>query len=166
VSPVTTRDVEEIFEMRLILETSSARLAIARGTELELRDLVLAADFTYTFKDRQSYSTFLAQNKAFHLKVASLAKNNRLVQQLSKTMDELTRVFHMGLDIRDSTEEMREDHLNLANALLERDASLAERLIRSEILLSRERVMEALKTYAGLTLTPENLLSLNFQKNT
>jgi len=166
VSPVTTRDVEEIFEMRLILETSSARLAIARGTELELRDLVQAADFTYTYKDRQSYSTFLAQNKTYHLKVATLAKNNRLVQQLSKTMDELTRVFHMGLDIRDSTEEMREDHLNLANALLERDASLAERLVRSEILLSRERVMEALKSYAGLTLTPENLLSLNFQKNT
>jgi DNA-binding GntR family transcriptional regulator len=107
----------------------------------------------------------LDQNKLFHQKIAAITKNTRLVQQLSKTMDELTRVFHLGLDIRDSTEEMREDHINLANAFLQRDTPLAERLIRSEILLSRERVMEALKTYSGLALTPENLLSLNFQKN-
>jgi DNA-binding GntR family transcriptional regulator len=166
VSPITARDIEEIFEMRLILETSTARLAIARGTELELRELMHSADFTYTYKDRHTYSTFLMQNKSYHLHVANLAKNKRLVQQLSKTMDELTRVFHLGLDIRDSAEEMREDHIHLANALLERNANQAERLIRSEILLSRERVMEALKTYSGVSPTLESLISLNFQKAT
>jgi DNA-binding GntR family transcriptional regulator len=165
VSPVTARDVEEIFEMRLILETSSVRLAATRGAEMELRNLVEAANFSYTYKDRQSYSSFLEKNKEFHLGIASIAKNFRLVQQISKIMDELARVFHMGLDIRDSAEEMREDHIVLAESLLQRDANLAERLVRSEILLSRERVVEALKTYSGLVLSPENLLSLNFHKN-
>jgi DNA-binding GntR family transcriptional regulator len=165
VSPVTTRDVEEIFEMRLILETSSVRLAISRGTEIELRNLVEAANFTYTYKDRQSYSSFLVKNKNFHVQIASIAKNSRLVNQVAKTMDELTRVFHMGLDVRDSAQEIREDHIVLAESLLQRDPNLSERLVRSEILLSRERVMEALKTYSGLNPTPENLLSNTFQKN-
>jgi DNA-binding GntR family transcriptional regulator len=166
VSPVTTRDVEEMFEMRLMLEIASVRLAIARGTEIDLRNLIEEANFTYVYKDRQSYSSFLTRNKEFHIRIASISKNSRLVQQISKTMDELTRVFHLGLDIRDSAEEMREDHIALAESLLQRDTNLAERLIRSEILLSRERVMEALKSYSGLTLTPENLLNLNFHKNT
>jgi DNA-binding GntR family transcriptional regulator len=165
VSRVTTRDVEEIFEMRLILETSSARLAISRGTEIELRDLVEAANFTYTYKDRQSYSSFLDKNKKFHLQIASIGKNSRLEIQIAKSMDELARVFHMGLDIRDSAEEIREDHIVLAESLLQRDHNLSERLVRSEILLSRERVMEALKTYSGLNPIPENLLGLPFQKN-
>jgi DNA-binding GntR family transcriptional regulator len=165
VSPVTPRDVEEIYEMRLILETASVRLAANRGIEIDLRNLLESSNFTYTYKDRQSYSSFLEKNKEFHVRIASITKNSRLVQQISKTMDELTRVFHMGLDIRDSAEEIRDDHIELAESLVQRDSNLAERLIRSEILLSRERVIEALKTYSGLTLSPENLLSLNFQKN-
>jgi DNA-binding GntR family transcriptional regulator len=164
VSPVTIKDVEEIFELRLILETAAARQAIVRGTEVEFRNLRMAADFTYTYKDRESYSIFLAENKKFHLSIAAITKNNRLVRHLSKTMDELSRVFHMGLDIRDSTEEMRDDHIKLADSLVERDANQAERLIRSEILLSRERVLEAIKTLSGNSLTRENMISLNYQQ--
>lgn len=166
VSLVTTRDVEEIFEMRLILEIASVQLAVTRGTEIDLRNLAEEASFTYIYKDRHSYSSFLEKNKNFHVRIASITKNSRLVQQISKTMDELTRVFHMGLDIRDSAEEIREDHVVLAEALLQRDTNLVERLVRAEILLSRERVMEALKSYSGLALTAENLLNLNFHKNT
>lgn len=161
VSPITTRDVQEIYEMRIILETSTVRLAATRATEMELRDLVESANFTYTFKDLPSYSVFLEKNKLFHQSIAKLSRNSRLVQQLTRTMDESTRVFHLGLDIRDSTEKMRDDHLAVARALLERDANQAERLISSEILLSRERVMEAIRSYSGQSVADDNLVGMN-----
>ena len=161
VSPITAKDVQEIYEMRIILETSSFRLAATRGTDRELEDLLESADFSYTYKDLESYSRFLASNKIFHQTVASLSRNSRLVQQVSRIMDELTRVFHLGLDIRDSAEEMRNDHLALCRALIEHDAGRAEQLIRSEILLSRERVMEAIKTGVNQPVVPENLLALS-----
>ncbi len=164
VSPITSRDVQEIYEMRIILETSSVRLAATRGTEMEIRSIMESADFTYTYKDLDSYSKFLAQNKEFHQSIAILSRNARLVQQVSRTMDELTRVFHLGLDIRDSADEMRDDHLSLSKALIERDANLAERLVRSEILLSRERVMEALKSFPGMANPAENLNGFVFGK--
>jgi DNA-binding GntR family transcriptional regulator len=163
VSPITTKDVQEIYEMRIILETSSFRLAATRGTDREFQDILDFADFTYIYKDLPSYSRFLANNKIFHQSVASMARNSRLVQQVSRIMDELTRVFHLGLDIRDSAEEMRDDHLALCRALIERDASRAEQLIRSEILLSRERVMEAIKSYSGQALVPDSMFSLSRQ---
>ncbi|HEX7556782.1 MAG TPA: GntR family transcriptional regulator [Leptolinea sp.] len=165
VSQITPKDVQEIYEMRIILETSSVRMAATHGTEIEFRSLLEAADFTYTYQDHPSYSRFLGQNKGFHQRIAVLSRNARLVQQISRTMDELTRVFHLGLDLRDSADEMRNDHVALANSLLQRDANLAERLIRSEILISRERVMEAIKSYSGPILSPENLMNINFQSS-
>ncbi len=157
VSPITIRDVQEIYEMRIILETSSVRLAATRGTEIEFRKLVESADFTYTYRDLPSYSRFLDQNKVFHENIARLAHNSRLANQINRTMDELTRVFHLGLDIRDSAGKMRDDHVSLSHALLARDANLAERLVREEILLSRERVLEALQTCTGQNMTPDIL---------
>jgi DNA-binding GntR family transcriptional regulator len=164
VSPITTKDVQEIYEMRIILETSSFRLAATRGSDREFQDLLESADFTYTYKDLPSYSRFLANNKIFHQSVAAIGRNSRLVQQVSRTMDELTRVFHLGLDIRDSAGEMRDDHLALCRALIERDAGRAEQLIRSEILLSRERVMEAIKNYSGQAFVPDSLITLSRQQ--
>jgi DNA-binding GntR family transcriptional regulator len=161
VSNITLKDVEEIFEMRLILETTAVRMAATKGSETDLNDLRENAVFTYTFKDKDSYSVFLRDNRAFHLKIAVLSKNNRLAAQVAKIMDELTRVFHIGLDIRDSAEEMRNDHIELAEALSNKDGSLAERLIRAEILLSRERVMEALKNYSGNSTGAGNTFTLN-----
>ncbi len=160
VSPITTRDVQEIYEMRIILETSSFRLAATRGTDREFQDLLESADFTYTYKDLPSYSRFLENNKIFHQSVASIARNSRLVQQVSRIMDELTRVFHLGLDIRDSADEMRNDHLSICRALIEHDAARAEQLIRSEILLSRERVMEAIKNYSGQVMISDTLQAI------
>jgi len=163
VSPITTKDVQEIYEMRIILETASFRLAATRGTDREFNDLLESAGFSYTYKDLASYSQFLNNNKIFHQTVAAIARNLRLVQQVSRIMDELTRVFHLGLDIRDSAEEMRDDHQALCRALIERDAGRAEQLIRSEILLSRERVMEAIKTYSGQVLIPDSMITLSRQ---
>ncbi|BCY19225.1 MAG: GntR family transcriptional regulator [Chloroflexi bacterium] len=165
VSPITIKDVQEIYEMRIILETSSFRLAATRGTDKELQDLLEFADFTYTYKDLPSYSRFLENNKIFHQSVASIARNSRLVQQISRVMDELTRVFHLGLDIRDSASEMRNDHLALCRALIEHDASRAEQLVRSEILLSRERVMEAIKNFSGQVLISDTMLAISRQSD-
>lgn len=150
VSPVTPRDVQEIFEMRLALEVASARLAAARAGEGALEQLAQAADFTYTFHNRRSYARFLAQNTRFHAQVAALSGNQRLAAQVAKLMDELTRVFHLGLDLRDSAEEMRRDHLALVEALKKRDPALAEACIRDEILRSRERVLEAISRYPNI----------------
>jgi DNA-binding GntR family transcriptional regulator len=144
VSPITAQDVEEIFEVRLILESSSARLAAERGRVEDLKKIGEKADFTYKYKDRQSYTVFLKHNADFHISIAEATLNQRLVMQVSKIMDELNRVFHLGLDLKDSAEEMRRDHLKLAEALWSRNPVVAEKLACDEIWHSRERVLEAI----------------------
>jgi DNA-binding GntR family transcriptional regulator len=145
VSPITARDVDEIYEVRLILETSVARLSVIRGSDSTLQKIIEMANFTYTYKDRQSYTTFLKHNSEFHIAIAAATLNQRLISQVSKTMDELSRVFHLGLDLKDSAEEMRLDHVHLAEALGKRDADRAVQIVQDEISRSSERVLEALR---------------------
>ena len=143
VSQVTYQDVQEIFEMRLILECASGRLAAVRASDEALRSIADSANFTYVFKERDSYMVFLSHNAAFHISIAEAAGNQRLVSQIRKVLDELHRVFHLGLDLKDSAATMRDDHLGLSAALLSRDADRIEQLIREDIKNSRDRVLEA-----------------------
>jgi DNA-binding GntR family transcriptional regulator len=144
VSPVTLSDVREIFELRSIVESAAARLAAVRGLQEKLHEILANADFTYVYKERQSYTDFLAHNADFHRSVAVAARNQRLVDLVSKLLDELTRVFHLGLDLRDSAEEMRDEHLALAQVLCDRDPDRAEQIVQSQIVTSQNRVLEAL----------------------
>ncbi len=144
VSVITADDVHEIYETRTILESAATRLAATRGTEAQLRQIAEAANFTYIYKDRQTYSVFLAQNKTFHLSIVQATENYRLTELVARVLDELTRIFHLGLDLRDSADEMRDDHLALAEAICKRDADHAVQLVQREIARSQERVLEAL----------------------
>jgi GntR family transcriptional regulator, rspAB operon transcriptional repressor len=144
VSLITVKDVEEIFEMRLILEVAAVRLAVINASDAQLANLSEDADFTYTFKDTHSYIEFLKQNARFHYQIAWISGNKRLADAIEKTLNELNRVFHLGLDYRDSAEEMHQDHTQLAYALTRRNAVQAEEIIRGEIERSRQRVLKAL----------------------
>lgn len=164
VSVITADDVHEIYETRSILELATVRLTSLRGSEERLRQIADAANFTYKYKNRQSYSEFLDQNKQFHLSIAQATENRRLTELVARTLDELTRVFHLGLDLRDSAKEMRDDHCALAQAIQKRDADLAARLVQDEIARSQERVLEALAHIPRRSLTTLGALDLGRRK--
>jgi DNA-binding GntR family transcriptional regulator len=144
VAPITLSDVREIYELRSILESAAVRLAATRATDQQLDHVAQSAHFTYVYGDRQTYADFLARNAQFHRSVAALAGNERLAEQISRLLDEMTRIFHLGLDLRDSADEMRNEHVVLARALGGRNSGLAEQTVREQIARSRERVLEAL----------------------
>lgn len=144
VSPVTFSDVAEIFEFRALLESTAVRLAATRGSEQQLKAIAAAADFTYVYTDRQSYSDCLARDAGFHRVIATAACSQRLADAIAKNLEELTRVFHLGLGLKDCAEEMRAEHLALAAALGSRDPGQAEQIIGAHIARSRQRVLEAI----------------------
>lgn len=160
VSVITAEDVHEIYETRTILESAAVRLAATRGQDRRLSEIAQAADFTYEYKNRQSYSIFLSRNKAFHLAIAQATENRRLVEVVARVLDELIRIFHIGLDLRDSANEMREDHLALAEALQKRETDLAVQLIQREIARSQERVVEGLTNYPRRSITAPSAMAL------
>lgn len=144
VTPVTIADVREIFELRYVLESATARLAASRADQEVLEALRANAHFTYTYRDRESYTEFLARNSDFHRRIAESTGNGRLVSAISQILDELTRVFHLGLDISDSAEEMKQEHIALTGALCDRDPDGAAEIVQDQIERSLERILQAL----------------------
>jgi DNA-binding GntR family transcriptional regulator len=136
--------VGEIFEMRKILEQAVASIAAERGSNDDLESIREIADFQYKYKARDTYLGFLDRNTNFHLAIAEATENSRLVDTLSKLLVEMTRVFHLGLDLRDSANEMRMEHIELADALIVRDSTRAVELVGRQIETSKCRILEAL----------------------
>jgi len=144
ITPITIKDVEDLYELRQVLETASVRLAIQHSSNEQIAELRRRVDFTYTFKDRESYMEFLEGNADFHVSIALLSGNRKLAEALSRVLNEMTRIFNLGLDLRDSAEEMRNEHIALVSALASRDVERAEQIIRDQIRRSRQRVVEML----------------------
>src|SRR5712692_12069436 len=161
VAPVTLRDVQEVFQLRLLLETAAAELAAEHISEDSLRKLRALVAVRYTYRDRASYSRFLRANRAFHVAVAEASGNQRLALFVGKLLEDMERILHLGLDLRDSADEMAAEHGELVDALLRGDAALARRVVTEQLQSSRKRVLEALVgssgAASGIRLQPVDL---------
>lgn len=144
ITPITIKDVEDLYELRQVLETASVRMAIQHASNEQIAEFRRRVDFTYTFKDRESYMEFLEGNIGFHVSIALMSGNRKLAEALSRVLNEMTRIFNLGLDLRDSAEEMRNEHVALASALASREVKRAEQIIEDQIRRSRQRVVEML----------------------
>mgnify|MGYP001213470739 CR=1 FL=1 len=145
VSSLTLADVHDLYELRILLEQQTIRLAVLRATDDDLRALREKADFTYTYHDTRSYREFLQRNADFHHAIALTTGNARLAAAVRGVLEEMERIFHLGLELRDSAEEMRREHQALVQALAKRDAGLAQELMTDQIARSQQRVTAMLE---------------------
>ena len=150
ITPITVQDIQNIYELRLLLEKAAVRLAAQRASEKQLGEIEQNAQFTYRYKDPLSYQEFLSANAAFHEKIALTTGNKRLATSIRKLLDEMTRIFHLGLELRDSAEEMKNEHIALASALINHNADLAEQIIEDQIQRSQQRVLEMLDSRSSI----------------
>jgi DNA-binding GntR family transcriptional regulator len=143
VAPITIQDIRAIFDLRLILEVTAAeRAARHPASELIVR-LREMAEAKYEPEEPESHISFLQINRTFHLTLAEAAVNYRIVDLLNGLFNEMERLFHLGLRLRDSSEEMRREHRDLITALENGDVETARTVISDQILASRDRILEA-----------------------
>lgn len=144
VNQVSVKDIRDSFELRLVLETSAVGLGAERATREQLDHLRELAAVEYTYDDWSSYIDFLERNLDFHIQVASLCNNDRLVSVLHDLLGTMQRFFFLGLDLGDFAAEMREEHEHLLELLSAGDSNKARICIQEQITASRERILRAL----------------------
>lgn len=154
VTPVTIQDVQDIFALRLLLEPAAARLAAGRIDERLLTQLNEPCLAGYTPGDRKSESAFLRANRDFHVAIANASGNRRLARVLEQLLEGTERLFHMGLAVRDRTDEMRHEHQVLMKALLEGDGDTAANATVDQVNAARKMVMDGILAAPWLRATP------------
>jgi DNA-binding GntR family transcriptional regulator len=144
VTPITLKDVQDVFELRLLLEPYAARLAAGRVDADRLRKLDEVCRAGYTPGDNRATQRFLDANKAFHVAIAQATGNARIAHSTAQLLDEMTRLLHIGLGTRNRTREMQHEHRSLLRALVKGDGKTAENICREQTETARDMVIRAL----------------------
>ena len=148
VMPVTLKDIHDVFELRLMLEPAAARMAAGKIDAQRLRVLDEACRAGYQPQDAKSITRFLNANKAFHVAIAQATGNSRLAAMIDQLLDQMTRLLHLGLGLRNRSQEMQREQRALAKALARGDGGSAERISREQIEAARNMVLSAIMTSA------------------
>jgi len=158
VSPVTLRDIQEIFQLRLVLDVTAVRLAAGKVDADRLRALNEAAHATFPEGDRAGQAAYLRANRELHRYVAECTGNQRLVTLVVGLMEQHERIVHLGLAMQRREHEFHHFHDDLVEALIEGDGERAAELTENALRGSQRKVMEALTdSPAQISLGPADL---------
>ena len=122
--PLTISDMNELFDVRSIVEAGAAELAVERITPAELDELDRLADASYD-ESVPSLDQFIGANRDFHIAIARASGNGRLQQLVARQLDEAERFFYVGAKARDVNPEVRNEHHRFVDVLRSRDRTAA-----------------------------------------
>lgn len=174
VAPVRLSDVAHTFQVRLLLEPPAAELAAQRRTDAQARDIARLAE---TVDRAPSQPDLAAQdaapadrwsvNSAFHLAIASSAGNPRLLHIVRALLQDVERLYRLGLALGESDQWGRRHnrHRELAAAIAERDDQRARQIMTDALLLSRARLMDAIHDGVDPARDPAAPMTLGHQPN-
>lgn len=143
ITPITVKDVLEIFELRMVLEPAIARLAAGKVNESELIQADLRWAQSYAGSDRYVDDSALQGNKDFHLTIAQATANVRLVKMQARILDETDRLIYLGLPIANDRSEIQEGHKSLIKALASGDSAAAELAAARHVETAKAIVVDA-----------------------
>ncbi len=135
---ISTEGLMELYQVREALEGMAARLAAIHMDDDEIEDLnkLLATHFQIV-KDGENYYQE-AGDLDFHYRIILGSKNSQLISILMDSIYHLIRMYRVQLGMSGPRVTTAfEEHKQIVQAISNRDAELAEMLMRRHILYSK-----------------------------
>jgi DNA-binding GntR family transcriptional regulator len=133
------RQLDELYEMRLLIEPYAARCAAERMSDAELEQLVALAHSMEPAETRTSYDRFADQDSELHNRIA-LGSGNALIQESLARLHSHLHIFRLRFHSEVTTEAYTE-HGQLIEALTRRDGETAAAAMRAHIEKSYQRMV-------------------------
>ncbi len=127
ITPVAVRDINDLFAVRGALEGVATELATERMPDDEIAALEALAEANYTPGESTSVDAFVTANLQFHSAIAKGSGVTRLANMVIAHLEEATRLFYMGVNVRDVNPETNEDHRQIVALMKSRDGEEARR---------------------------------------
>ena len=115
---MTVQDVQNLLQLRLVVEGASAELAAQCITEEELLELE-QVPCSWVTGDLDSYVQYLKDNRAFHVKVALATGNQDLADLVSSLLDKMQGLLLWELELRNRPEEFADELIVAAQAIID-----------------------------------------------
>ncbi|MCL4559068.1 MAG: GntR family transcriptional regulator [Chloroflexi bacterium] len=153
---VTAQDLEELYELREILESRALRDAIPHLSGDDLAYLNKIVEDTRAAIQQKDDAGFLECEILFHAELTQHTPNRRLIATLESFRD-LTYRWRI-VSIR-SAQDMRityAEHQAINDAVQKRDADLAARLMSEHICKAKARISQIVACFHETQMIPEN----------
>ena len=139
VKPITQKSIRESFQMRFIFEKAAVSLAIKLASDSELQNIMELAKKFPEASQGDEIAQFNKLNDMFHMSIVKATHNSLLIEMCEGIMENLSRILMMDSKHLELVNE-KEEHINIAKALIERNSKKAEELITQHILHLESRV--------------------------
>jgi DNA-binding GntR family transcriptional regulator len=136
------KQLDELYEMRLLLEPFAARCAAERMTDAQLRAVERLSKAMEPGDSRKSYDRFAVQDSELHDLIAN-GSGNPLVRDALARLHTHLHIFRLRFH-SEVTREASSEHAKLVTALLRRKPAEAEAAMRAHI----EKSYKRLQAYA------------------
>lgn len=134
------QDLEEVYDLRLLLEGYAVRLAAERITEEQLAELERMLE-SYKDVPLDSHDERAEINRMFHWAIITASGHRRLIRLLEDFRDYFPSRHLMGAYTEGGQRRGQQEHEGILEALRARDGELAERLMRAHVDLARGFVL-------------------------
>jgi DNA-binding GntR family transcriptional regulator len=147
VAPLTLKDVQDIYELRLLVEAKAAELAAAAGlAPAALERLRRISQSSYELTSHAQLVEFLSANREFNLTIAAAAGNLRLLATITGLQDLTLRVLYVGIRSLNVSGWFQSMHSQIVDALAARDSALARELWITDLRYGARLISDALRT--------------------
>ena len=137
---ITEQDIEEVFQLRMTLEPLVIELIIQTLKDEHCRNLDEFFRIQTKFSEEMNADDFIKTDRDFHMYLAELTGNRRLIQILSNLSDMMRRLGIKAIKSKIRYEETLQEHAKLIKELKRRDLSKARQATIYHILRTKENV--------------------------
>lgn len=144
VSTISMRDINNLYHLRHLLEPDNARIAA------ECCDLDTLRNFRgkLTAAKNGDIYTYSELDAELHLYLAECTQNITLVKFMNVLMAQTQRIRILSSDFKERRSDSYQEHMDLIDALLTRDAALAEKIMDKHIIAARNGLDMVFNTFS------------------
>ncbi|MFT8320640.1 MAG: GntR family transcriptional regulator [Bacillus sp. (in: firmicutes)] len=133
ISFLSKEDVQHYINLRKILEVFSAEEAAPLVTDDMINHLEkLMVNQKKAIEEKDLYE-YIDLDSQFHLSIAQISKNKKLQDFIEQIHNQLTRYLVLSGTLSESAEEAHQEHLNIIEALKERNPKKAAEAVQYHI---------------------------------
>lgn len=136
VSPIDLAEVRAVMEYRDAIETAAVVLAVERASDDEIDAVRELAQARHDDEDAG-----LRAGNDFHLALTRLSRNPFMVSAMADALTRLFRTRWLEVRTAESRAQARAEHLEIVDAVAQRDAERAGALVAAHNRGTRERLM-------------------------
>lgn len=144
ITPITLKDVNEIWDMRAVLEEATATRAVSQATDAQLDELETKVGEEFSIQTVEDLMRWYNQNTEFHLAMARISNNSRLVGALRSVLEEANRFLLLDPVMPPDTTAWVIQHRRIIAALRQRDGAQATAVTMEDMTTSRPRIQQLL----------------------